>query len=231
MILGTLEDLKLPGEVNTSPVITSDLSTTINQEESKEVEKDLPPKETKSNTVNNIDKDSTKFETNNSDYNSVETAQRLINSAEDLDIEESSTSVSKDPPNRIPPASADEDSAPSSVDISRGIQEEMNSSPSSTSTSIDTPTRITKGSYNSGNSLAIANRDLTTLKNGDGKTSPINLLQRSSLRIPGSKEQALIRQDDTIPKQVGREIKWADIDFGEKIEHVTDYYSRLVQKD
>lgn len=47
---------------------------------------------------------------------------------------------------------------------------------------------------------------------------------RSSLRLPGSKMASLVQHTGS-PSSVGRDIKWADIDSGQEIEHVIDYYS------
>lgn len=59
------------------------------------------------------------------------------------------------------------------------------------------------------------------------QTAPVQQI-RSSMRLPGSKKQSLINFHGTTPtiESQGREIKWADIDTGGDIEHVTDYYSR-----
>ena len=47
---------------------------------------------------------------------------------------------------------------------------------------------------------------------------------RSSLRLPGSKVASLVQHTGS-PSSVGRDIKWADIDSGQEIEQVIDYYS------
>lgn len=59
-------------------------------------------------------------------------------------------------------------------------------------------------------------------------TQPAPQQIRSSMRLAGSKKQSLINFHGTTPtiESQGREIKWADIDTGRDIEHVTDYYSR-----